>query len=59
MNFEIMRMYHFAERVEAKRRLLKTKARIKAKHAAGLLGKMPVKTGCYIMSRNGVAYQVE
>ena len=39
--------------------MYKNKARIKAKQAAGLLGKMPVQSGCYIMSRNGIAYRTE
>lgn len=59
MNNDLLRMYYFKERVEAKRRLIRTKIRIKAKHAAGLLGKMPIKSGCHMVSPHGVVYSFE
>ena len=59
MNKEILRQhyfYNFAEKVQAKKRWLKTRMRLKQKLKSGTLGEMALSRKSVIM-KNGAAYE--
>ena len=56
MNKEILRQYYFAEKVQAKKRWIKTRMRLKQKLKSGTLGEMALSRKSVIM-KNGAAYE--